>query len=180
MENSYFSKVIQIQQNNIIVLKKESSLVIKGPLGVSFLGLPKNIFFEEYEHGGYRLFGLVTEKNLILTYFKLLLNKIKGVDLGFFELLIISGVGWRVSLKDNNILVFSLGYSHAVEYSLRGRVEVIFCDKQRFKVFGLDSEIVQQVVADLCKLRMFNIYKGKGIFKYGQSYKLKVSSKSKA
>jgi ribosomal protein L6P/L9E len=154
--------------------------LIKGPLGVSFLEFPKNIFFEKYEHGGYRLFGLVTEKNLILTYFKLLLNKIKGVDLGFFELLIISGVGWRVSLKDKNVLVFSLGYSHIIEYILRGRVEVIFYDKQCFKVFGLDSEVVQQVVADLCKLRIFNIYKGKGIFKKDQVYKLKVSSKSKA
>ena len=180
MENSYFSKWIQIQQNNIVILKKESSLLITGPLGVSFLEFPKSIFFEKCEYGSYRLFGLVIEKNLILTYYKLLLNKIKGVDLGFFELLIISGVGWRVFLKDSNILVFSLGYSHIVKYVLRDRVEVIFYDKQRFKVFGLDSEIVQQVVADLCKLRLFNIYKGKGIFKNGQIHKLKISSKSKA
>jgi large subunit ribosomal protein L6 len=144
------------------------------------LELSKNVFFEKCEYKGYRFFGLVIEKNLILTYYKLLFNKIKGVDLGFFELLIVSGVGWRVSLKNSKILIFSLGYSHVIKYILRERVEVIFYDKQRFKVFGLDSEIVQQVVADLCKLRLFNIYKGKGIFKSGQIYKLKVSSKSKA
>jgi hypothetical protein len=40
-----------------------------------------------------QFFGLVTEKNLILTYYKLFLNKIKGVDLGFSELLLINGVG---------------------------------------------------------------------------------------
>ena len=66
MENSYFSKWIQIQQNNIVILKKESSLLINGPLGVSFLEFPKSIFFEKCEYGGYRLFGLVIEKNLII------------------------------------------------------------------------------------------------------------------
>lgn len=163
-----------------MILKKESSLLINGPLGISFLELPKNIFFEKCERRGYRLFGVIIEKNLIITYYKLLLNKLKGVDLGFFELLIVSGVGWRVLLENNDILVFYLGYSHVIKYNLRGRVEVIFYDKQRFKVFGLDSDSVQQVVADLCKLRLFNIYKGKGIFKSGQIFKLKISSKSKA
>ena len=67
-----------------------------------------------------------------------------------------------------------------VKYILKNHVEVTFYDKQRFKVFGLDSEIVQQVVADLCKLRAFNIYKGKGVYKYGQTHKLKISSKAKA
>jgi len=39
---------------------------------------------------------------------------------------------------------------------------------------------VQQIVADLCKLRIFNIYKGKGIYKQGKIFKLKESSKSKS
>jgi ribosomal protein L6P/L9E len=180
MENFYFSKLIQIQQKNrITILKKKSSLLIKGPLGILFLELPDNIFFEKCEQDC-RLFGLVTEKNLILTYYKLLLNKIRGVDLGFDQLLIINGVGWHVSLEENNVLIFSLGFSHVVKYMLRGHVEIIFYDKQRFKVFGLDCEAVQQIVADLCKLRVFNVYKGKGIYKYNQVFKLKASSKSKA
>jgi ribosomal protein L6P/L9E len=93
MENFYFSKLIQIQQkNHIKILKKKSSLLIRGPLGILFLELPDNIFFEKCERGC-RLFGLVKEKNLILTYYKLLLNKIKGVDLGFYQLLTINGIG---------------------------------------------------------------------------------------
>lgn len=47
-------------------------------------------------------------------------------------------------------------------------------------MFSLDFDIVHQVVADLCNLRAFNIYKGKGVYKYGQIHKLKISSKSKA
>lgn len=39
---------------------------------------------------------------------------------------------------------------------------------------------MQQVVADLCHLRLFDVYKSKGIYKEGQIFKLKESSKSKA
>jgi large subunit ribosomal protein L6 len=178
MNNFYFSKLIQIQKNNIEILKKGTSLLIKGPLGLSSLELPKNILFRKSDKDCC-LFGVVAEKNLILTYYKILLNKIRGVDLGFFEILVVSGVGWRIALK-NNILVFSLGYSHIVEYGLRVPIEITIYDKQRFKVFGLDSEIVHQVVVDLCKLRTFNVYKAKGIYRYGQIHQLKISSKSKA
>lgn len=92
MKNFYFNRLIQIQQSSIIVLKKERLLLIGGPLGTLFLELPENIFFEKHGNNC-RFFGLVTEKNLILTYCKLFLNKIKGVDLGFSELLVINGVG---------------------------------------------------------------------------------------
>jgi len=92
MENFYFSKLVQIRQDNIKVLKRHQLLLIEGPLGTSFLELPKNVFFKK-NINSCQFFGLVTEKNLILTYYKLFLNKIKGVDLGFSELLLINGVG---------------------------------------------------------------------------------------
>nr|YP_010227882.1 50S ribosomal protein L6 [Polymyxa betae]CAG9644859.1 50S ribosomal protein L6 [Polymyxa betae] len=177
MEHFFYSNLIPIR-NNIVIYKVGSFLFIKGPLGKVFLDLPKIIFFEKTNQGC-RLFGLVENKNLVLTYFKLLSNKFKGVYLGFFEILIINGVGWRVSVQ-NNILLFSLGYSHLIKYPLKDDIEIILYDKQRFKVFGLDLSIVQRVVADLCKLRLFNVYKGKGIYKEGQFIKLKESSKSKA
>ena len=65
-------------------------------------------------------------------------------------------------------------------YTLNQNIEGIFYDKQCFKIFGLDFQAVQQTVSDLCKLRPFNIYKGKGIFKQNKIFKLKESSKSKA
>lgn len=92
MVDFYFSKLIQIQQDNIKVSKKGQLLLIEGPLGISFLGLSENVFFKKYGNS-YQFFGLVTEKNLILTYYKLFLNKINGVDLGFSERLVINGVG---------------------------------------------------------------------------------------
>jgi ribosomal protein L6P/L9E len=63
---------------------------------------------------------------------------------------------------------------------VKSSIEIIIFDKQCFKVFGLDLNEVQQVVSDLCRLRLFDVYKGKGIYKQRQVYKLKISSKSKA
>jgi len=91
MKQFFYNNVIPIR-SNITVYKVGSYLFIKGPLGKVFLNLPKIIFFEKTNQGC-RLLGLVENKNLVLTYFKLLSNKFKGVYLGFFEILIINGVG---------------------------------------------------------------------------------------
>jgi large subunit ribosomal protein L6 len=77
-------------------------------------------------------------------------------------------------------LTFSLGFSHSINYFVPSNIEVIIYDKQCFKVFGLHLQNVQQVVADLSKLRIFNVYKGKGIYKQGKIFNLKESSKSKS
>lgn len=91
METFFYSKLIPIQ-NNTIIYKVDTYLFITGPLGKDCLTFPSSIFFEKTNHGC-RLFGVVENKNLVLTYFKLLSNKLKGVSLGFFEILIINGVG---------------------------------------------------------------------------------------
>jgi ribosomal protein L6P/L9E len=177
MEKIFYSKPILIH-TCITLFKKGNYLFIQGPLGHTILSLPENIFFEK-DTKICRLFGSAKHKNLILTYSTILTNKLVGVYLGFFEILVINGVGWRVSLE-KNMLIFSLGYSHPIKYFVNSDIEVIFYDKQRFKIFGLELDAVQQVVADLCKLRIFNVYKGKGVYKEGHVFKLKESSKSKA
>lgn len=177
MKTFFYSQWIQ-NQKSIIITRFDNQLLIKGPLGSLFLDLPKQIIFEQ-NNQGYRLFGISKEKNLVLTYFKLLQNSLRGVNIGFSETLVINGVGWRVLLVDK-VLTFSLGFSHLVTYSLPMNIEVIIYDKQCFKIFGLQSQHVQQVIADLCKLRIFNVYKGKGIYKQGKIFDLKESSKSKA
>lgn len=91
MKNFFFSKLISVQKY-VDAMKIDNCIFIKGPLGNVFLDIPNNIFFEKTSQG-YRLFGIKENKNLVLTYFKLLVNKFKGVYLGFFEILIINGVG---------------------------------------------------------------------------------------
>lgn len=91
MVNLFYSDIIPTHKSTII-FKVDSQILVKGPLGTSFLCIPKTIFFEKNEKG-YCLFGFFNNKNLIVTYYKLLLNTIQGVNLGFFEIITINGLG---------------------------------------------------------------------------------------
>lgn len=172
-----FVKSILIHSTINLVATK-TNLFIKGPLGISFLSLPKGLFFKKINNS-LNIFSSIENKILVLTYFKILLQKIKGVEIGFFEILVINGIGWRVSL-DKNILTFFLGFSHFIQYSVHSNIEITILDKQKFKIFGLDLGEVQQTVSDLFLLRSYDVYKGKGIQKQGQTKKLKLSSKFKS
>lgn len=176
-QKNIYSKTIFLKPF-IVILQSKNLFLIKGPLGFLFLTLPTSLFFWK-KSLGFQLVGSITNQNLVLTYHRLFCQKIRGVEVGFFEMLIIDGIGWRVTLN-KNILNFLIGYSHPVQYMLPLGIEVIMYDKQHFKIFGLDLNKVKQVVADLCRLRLFNIYKGKGIYRSGKIFKLKESSKSKA
>lgn len=162
----------------IQLFEYKGKVIIKGPLGVSFLSIPINFSLRRI-NSGFQLVNVGNSQFLMLTFNKLLSQKIRGVELGFFEILLIQGVGWQVSFKGNT-LEFSVGFSYPVQYVLKLGVEVFVYSKQRFKLFGLDLYLIQQAVSDLCCLCLFNVYKGKGIYRQGKIHKLKVSSKSKA
>jgi ribosomal protein L6P/L9E len=83
-------------------------------------------------------------------------------------------------LEQKKHLIFSLGYSHFIKYSIQDDIEVIMFDKQQFKIFGLDLGKVRQTVSDLCNLHALDIYKGKGIYCKNHILILKQSSKSKS
>lgn len=76
----------------ITIFNYKESLLIKGPLGVLILRLPSNVFFKKTDFG-FQVFGINACQNLVLTCYKLLCQKIRGVELGFFEILIIQGIG---------------------------------------------------------------------------------------
>jgi ribosomal protein L6P/L9E len=159
------------------IFLKNRVLLFKGPLGLLKLKVFSGVFLRSVS-GGLLVFGSLKLKPLILTFMKKLFQLAESLDKGFSIVMLVKGVGWRVSFESEKILVFFLGYSHSVQYSLKGGVEVAVLDKQRFRIFGSDSTQVRQTVAELGRLRKFNIYKGKGVFCRDQVFRLKVGSKS--
>lgn len=75
-----------------------------------------------------------------------------------------------------------LGFSHTITYKIIRGVEITSLDStgQRFKIFSLSFSKVQQVVAYLLNLRLFNLYTGKGIYINGLNTKLKTQLRSKS
>jgi large subunit ribosomal protein L6 len=100
-------------------------------------------------------------------------NAIKGVTEGFSKELDIVGVGYKAAL-DGNKVVFSLGYSHPVEYRIPDGIKVAIDKQTRVVVSGIDRQQVGQVAAEIRSLRKPDPYKQKGIRYVGEILKKKA------
>ena len=68
-------------------------------------------------------------------------NAVEGVTKGWTRDLEIVGIGYRAEMKGKNTVVFSLGYSHLIEYPLPAGVEATVDPKQtKLSVTGIDRE----------------------------------------
>lgn len=105
----------------------------------------------------------------------LVFNAVNGVTQGWSKELEIVGIGYRAELKGKSTVVFSLGYSHPIEYPLPSGIEVAIDPKQtRLTVSGIDRQKVGQVAADFRGLRPPDPYKNKGVRYVGERLKKKV------
>ena len=57
-------------------------------------------------------------------------NAVEGVTKGWTRELEIVGIGYRAELKGKSMVVFSLGYSHPIEYPLPTGIDVAIDPKQ--------------------------------------------------
>ncbi len=106
-------------------------------------------------------------------------NMVTGVGHGYHKVLEISGVGYRAQVQGKK-LIFTLGYSHPVEFALPEGIQASVDQKQtQITLTGIDKQLLGQVAADIRALRKPNIYKGKGIRYAGERIKLKVGKAGK-
>lgn len=102
-------------------------------------------------------------------------NAVEGVTKGWNKDLEIVGIGYRAELKGKNTVVFTLGYSHPIEFPLPTGITVAIDPKQtRLTISGIDRQKVGQVAADMHSLRPPDPYKQKGVRYVGEKLKKKV------
>ena len=102
-------------------------------------------------------------------------NAVQGVTQGWTRDLEIVGIGYRAELKGKNTVVFSLGYSHPIEFPLPAGIEAAVDAKlTRLTVSGVDRQKVGKVAADMRGLRPPDPYKNKGVRYAGERLKKKV------
>ncbi|MGZ4874470.1 MAG: 50S ribosomal protein L6, partial [Candidatus Angelobacter sp.] len=102
-------------------------------------------------------------------------NAVEGVTRGWNRDLEIVGIGYRAELKGKNTVVFTLGFSHPIEFPLPTGVTVAIDPKQtKLTVTGIDRQKVGQVAADMRSLRPPDPYKQKGVRYVGEKLKKKV------
>jgi len=102
-------------------------------------------------------------------------NAVEGVTKGWTRELEIVGIGYRAELKGKGTVVFSLGFSHPIEYPLPTGIEVAVDPKQtKLSITGIDRQQVGQVAAEMRGLRPPDPYKNKGVRYAGERLKKKV------
>ena len=91
----------------------------------------------------------------------LIANAVLGVHEGYQKTLEVVGVGYRVNVQGNTV-VLSVGYSHPVNYSLPSGIEARV-DGNKIHIPGYDKQLVGEVAAQIRRVRPPEPYKGKGI-----------------
>jgi large subunit ribosomal protein L6 len=108
----------------------------------------------------------------------LLSNMVVGVSDGFRKELEIQGVGYRATLKGQD-LELSVGFSHTVTVTAPEGITFEVPEPTRITVSGIDKEQVGQIAADIRKVRPPEPYKGKGIRYVGEYVRRKAGKAGK-
>nr|SYZ47137.1 e0916d7c-ff40-4279-b862-fea15b54f154-CDS [Plasmodiophora brassicae] len=161
----------------IYIFQHNKLLYIRGPLGLLRYNVPSGIDICKYRSMVY-ISGQKAAHPLVAMSHRIVCQKMKGLEVGFSEIMIIAGMGWRVD-KEDVLLKFTIGYSHIVHYLIPNDIEIVLLSKNLFKIFGSDLSRIQCIASELCKLRSSDVYKGKGIRRQAFKVVLKSSTKSK-
>lgn len=105
-------------------------------------------------------------------------NMIVGVTEGWSKDLELVGVGFRAQTSGSK-LILNVGYSHPVEVEAPDDITFEVVDNTKIKVLGIDKQLVGQVAANLKKVRIPDVYKGKGIRYQGEYIRKKVGKSAK-
>ena len=89
-------------------------------------------------------------------------NMVVGVTEGFSKELEVNGVGYRVQMTGND-LVMNIGYSHQVIVPQPKDLKIECPGPNKIVVSGADKQKVGQLAAEIREKRLPEPYKGKGI-----------------
>lgn len=104
-------------------------------------------------------------------------SAIQGVADGFEKAMYMKGVGYKASVKGND-LVLVAGYSHDVILPIPAGLTVVMGETPtEFTVKGMDKCLVGQFADKIHKVRKADPYKGKGIFYKNEKIRRKEGKK---
>lgn len=96
----------------------------------------------------------------------LIFNMVKGVHEGWSKELEVVGVGYKVKMEGEK-LILNVGFSHPVVFTPPKGIK-LEVKKNRVKVFGIDKALVGQTAAQIRAIKKPEPYKGKGIRYLGE------------
>ncbi|MFZ1699320.1 MAG: 50S ribosomal protein L6 [Pyrinomonadaceae bacterium] len=172
----------------VTVTISDAEMEVKGPKGTLKTPIPAGVSFKQED-------GTLTAEraNDDAAAFHglaraLANNAVVGVTEGFTKAMDIVGVGYKADVQGQKIM-FSLGYSHPIEYKLPDGIEAkaerlntkasITQYQTTITLSGIDKQKLGQVAAELNGLRKPDAYKGKGVRYADKFYRLKPGKTGK-
>jgi large subunit ribosomal protein L6 len=160
---------------NVKYTVQGNTVLVEGPKGKLTAMLPTGITLEKKDG---TLLAVREKEELAALHGltrALVSNAVEGVTKGWTKELDIVGIGYRAELKGKGTVVFTLGFSHPIEFPLPTGIDVAIDPKQtHLTVSGIDRQKVGQVAADMRSLRKPDPYKNKGVRYMGERLKKKV------
>jgi len=152
-----------------------NTVLVQGPKGKLDTALPAGIKVEQKDGNIVAIRENDSQAAVHGLARALVNNAVEGVTKGWIRDLEIVGIGYRAEMKGKGTVVFTLGYSHPIEFPLPTGVEVTVDPKQtHLVVSGVDRQQVGQVAADMRSLRKPDPYKNKGVRYSDEKLKKKV------
>lgn len=139
-------------------------VTVKGPLGTLSQTVDKSIDVK-VEDGHVLCTRHSDDKDhraLHGLYRALIHNMVVGVTKGFEKSLIVSGVGYKVTLAGNK-LTMNIGFSHPVEFTAPDGITFAQPQPLEIVVKGIDRQLVGQTAATIKAIKPVEPYHGYGI-----------------
>lgn len=96
-------------------------------------------------------------------------NLVSGLIKPFVVILDLVGVGYKATL-DGKYISIALGFSHQIKYKFPDTVDVSVAKNSiSIELSSYSKYLLGVVVADLCNIRRYNPYSGKGIVVRGKT-----------
>jgi len=172
-------KVIELPEKVSVAVDTNNIVTVKGPKGTlsQQIDVDIKVVLEDNNLTVERPTEQKRHKALHGLYRALISNMVVGVTQGYKIDLEIVGVGYKAA-ANNNVLEFSLGYSHTIFFAVPKEVVVsAVTEKGKNPIVtleGIDKQLVGQIAAKIKSLRPVEPYKGKGVRVLGETVRRKA------
>jgi large subunit ribosomal protein L6 len=165
--------------SSVAVAISPGRVQVNGPLGELSQAIPQRIVVEKEE--GQLLVKRPTDRGedraLHGLTRSLVANMVEGVTNGFAKRLELQGVGYRATMRGDD-LELAVGYSHSVVIRPRAGITFEVPVPTQIIVKGIDKQQVGQTAAEIRAVRPPEPYKGKGIRYEGEYVRRKVGKRA--
>lgn len=179
---SRIGKLPVVLPNGVEAKEENGFMVVTGPKGTLKQYIDPAITLVKGDHNGKPAVILsrngeedeVKAKHGL--YRALLAGMVKGVTEGYSKSLTINGVGYKVEVKGNKI-VMNIGFSHPVNVDIPEGIQVTCPSITEIVVSGISKERVGQFAADIKAIKPVEPYHGYGIHYTSEEVHLKEIKK---